>query len=247
MRFKLLWALPLAFAPVAAPQGYEVPQRETLQYSIEWRLITAGKARIEWSPRPEARSGYRVNLHMESVGLVSKLFKVDDTYTALVNTSYCVQSAQSKTHEGSRQRETSITFDAQAHKAWYDERDLAKNVQLARIETDIPACTHDLMGGLYYLRTLNMDVQQSMMVPVSDGKKNVMAKVEAQAREEVKTPAGTFRTIRYELYLFNDVLFRRSGHLYVWLTDDRRRLPVQIRARMQITTGTITLQLEKVE
>jgi len=227
MRSKLLWALPLAFAPVAAPQGYEVPLRETLQYSIEWRLITAGKARIEWSPRPEARSGYRVNLHMESVGLV--------------------QSAQSKTHEGNRQRETSITFDAQAHKAWYDERDLAKNVQLARIETDIPACTHDLMGGLYYLRTLNMDVQQSMMVPVSDGKKNVMAKVEAQAREEVKTPAGTFRTIRYELYLFNDVLFRRSGHLYVWLTDDRRRLPVQIRARMQITTGTITLQLEKVE
>ena len=85
------------------------------------------------------------------------------------------------------------------------------------------------------------------MVPVSDGKKSVTAKVEAQQREDVKTPAGTFHTIRYEIYLFNDVLYKRSGHLNVWLTDDRRKLPVQIRARMQFTTGTITLLLEKYE
>jgi hypothetical protein len=33
----------------------------------------------------------------------------------------------------------------------------------------------------------------------------------------------------------------------VWLTDDRRKLPVQIRVRMQFAIGTITLQLEKHE
>jgi hypothetical protein len=43
------------------------------------------------------------------------------------------------------------------------------------------------------------------------------------------------------------VLYRRPAHLYVWLTDDRRKLPVQIRVRMPITIGTITLQLEKHE
>jgi len=31
-----------------------------------------------------------------------------------------------------------------------------------------------------------------------------MAKVEAQQREDVKTPMGAFKTIRYEIYVFND-------------------------------------------
>ena len=72
-----------------------------------------------------------------------------------------------------------------------------------------------------------------------------MARVEAQEREQIQTKAGAFKTIRYEAYVFNDVLYRRPAHLYVWLTDDARKLPVQIRVKMQFTIGTITLQLEK--
>jgi hypothetical protein len=81
----------------------------------------------------------------------------------------------------------------------------------------------------------------------SDGKKTVSAKVEAQQREQIKVPAGTFQTIRYEAFLFNGLLYRRPGHLYVWLTDDARKLPVRIQVRLQFTIGTITLQLEKEE
>jgi hypothetical protein len=47
--------------------------------------------------------------------------------------------------------------------------------------------------------------------------------------------------------VFNDVLYRRPAHLYIWLTDDRRKLPVRVQVRMQFTIGTITLLLEKVE
>jgi hypothetical protein len=35
--------------------------------------------------------------------------------------------------------------------------------------------------------------------------------------------------------------------MYLWLTDDARKLPVQLRLRMQFLIGTITLQLEKEE
>jgi len=114
-------------------------------------------------------------------------------------------------------------------------------------EIDIPPCVHDVLGGLYLLRTLNLQPGQTTQVAVSDGKKSVMARVEAQQREEVKTPAGSFKTIRYEAFLFNGVLYRRYGSLHVWLTDDARKLPVQIRVRLQFAIGTITLQLEKEE
>jgi hypothetical protein len=247
MPSKLWLLLPLVCAPVAVPQSNNLPSRETLYYNIEWRLISAGKAKVEWVAAPQPRSPSQINFHLESVGLVSKLFKVEDDYSALLNPGFCTQSLQMTTHEGNRLRETKITFDPETKKASYLERDRVKNVVLLTQEIDIPACVHDVVGGLYFLRTLNLEPKQSTEVPVSDGKKSAMVKVEAQQREDVKTPEGAFKTIRYEVYLFNNVIYRRPAHLSVWLTDDRRKLPVQIRVRLQFTIGTITLQLEKHE
>jgi hypothetical protein len=244
MPLKPLLAL-LVIAPLASPQT--LPARETLSYTVEWRLITAGTAKLELTSEQRPRAGAQVHLRLESVGLVSKFFKVEDDYTANLNSALCGQSLQMTTLEGSRQRETKVTFDSASRKASYLERDRAKNAVIAAHEIDIPPCVHDVVGGLYYLRTLNLEPGQSIEAPVSDGKKSVMAKVEAQQREDVKTSAGTFKTIRYEIHVFNDVLYRRSAHLYVWLTDDRRKLPVRVQVRMQFAIGTITLLLEKAE
>jgi hypothetical protein len=237
----------LAFALPAFAQTSSLPYKETLYYDIEWRLITAGRARVDWSAVQRPRDGWRVNMHLESVGLVSKLFKVEDDYSATLSPSLSAQAVQIVAHEGSRQRETSVTYDRESHKATYLERDRVKNAVVLSHEIDIPNTVHDVIGGLYYLRTLNLEPGESAQAPISDGKKCVMARVEAQQREDIKTPAGTFKAVRYEVFLFNNVLYRRPAHLYVWLSEDRRRLPVQIRVRMQFTIGTITLQLAKHE
>jgi hypothetical protein len=232
----------LAGAVLAQSGGTPAP--ETLYYNIEWRLITAGKAKVQWQ---REGPGWQANIHVESAGLVSKLFRVEDDYSANLNDSLCAESSRFLSHEGSRVRETTINFDAAAQKAFYTETDRVKNATIMSKETEIPACVHDVAGGLFFLRTLNLEPGQSATEAVTDGKKSVAAKVEAQAREDVKTPAGVFHTIRYEAYLFNGVLYKRPAHLNFWLTDDARKLPVEIRVRMSITVGTITLLLEKYE
>ena len=243
-RFPLLL---LVCAPLVYSQSSGAPLRETLQYNIDWRLFNAGKAKVVFVTEAGSKPGFQVNLHLESTGIVSKLFKVADDYSSNISSNYCAETLQMTALEGSRQRETKITFDSATHKATYVERDRLKNAVILSKETEIPACVHDVAGGLFYLRTLNLEPGQSTMVPISDGKKSVMAKVEAQAREDVKTPEGVFKTIRYEIYLFDGVLYKRPAHLNVWVSDDRRRLPVQIRVRMTITVGTINLLLEKHE
>jgi hypothetical protein len=78
---------------------------------------------------------------------------------------------------------------------------------------------------------------------MSDGKKLVNAKIEAEGREEVDTPAGRFKTIRYQAHLFDGALFDRKGSLFFWFSDDDRRLPVQFQVRLRFYIGTITLRL----
>src|ERR1035441_5039718 len=48
MRLKLL-LLATACASQGLPQSNSLPQREMLTYGIEWRLVTAGQAKLEWN------------------------------------------------------------------------------------------------------------------------------------------------------------------------------------------------------
>ena len=234
--------LPFQGQPATLVPPGSLPSAETLHYSIEWRLFTAGRAHLAWA---SAGSGYQADLQVESVGLVSKLFKVNDDYSSAMDRGLCAHSSLLKSSEGSRRRETRITFDQERKHASYVERDTAKNTVLATKEIEIPACVSDIIGALYRMRTLDMDLGQARQVPVSDGKKSAMVRVEAQQRDQIKTPAGVFKTVRYEAFLFNNVIYGRSGRVYVWLTEDPRRLPVQIQVRLQLHIGTITLQLER--
>jgi Protein of unknown function (DUF3108) len=224
------------------------PSKEALTYNIEWRLINAGRATIDWGHAAVAgHEGWQARLNLETIGMVSRLYKVDMESVSTVDRDFCAVSTVTSGREGSRRRETSVTFDAEARKAFYHERDLVKNTVLSNQQVTIPPCVHDVLGGMFYLRGIELEPGKSIEIPVSDGKKSVMAKVEAQQREDVKVPDGTFKTVRYEIYLFDNVLYRRPGRLYVWLTDDNRKLPAQIRVRLQIAIGTITLQLAKHE
>ena len=243
-----LLSVPARFPQAAQAQtASPLPAKEVLSYNVTWRLVEAGKAKLIWSESSQAsRPGWQVNLHLESAGLVSKLYRVNDDYTADLNGDFCVHNTHVQAHEGGRQRETTVHFDESTKKASYLERDLIKHSSLS-LETDIPSCVHDVIGGLFFLRTRNSELGRSIEVPVSDGKKSVLAKVEAQQREQIKVPAGTFQTVRYEAFLFNGMLYHRPGHLYVWLTDDARKLPVRIQVRLQFTIGTITFELEKEE
>ncbi len=248
----LLIAAPFGNRPATAQQestpGSDIiPSNEVLQYGIEWRLVPAGTAKLTWTalPRPATSAG-EVRLHMESAGLVSRLFRVDDDYTAAEGQNLCAQNSFLIAHEGSRNRETRVNYNAQTRKADYLEKDLNKNTTTTH-EVDIPACVHDVVGGLMVLRTLSLEPGNTAQIPVSDGKKFVQVKVESQRREEIRTEMGMRKTIRYEVFLFDNVLFKRSGHLHIWLTDDNLRLPVQLQIRMTFTIGTITLKLLKEE
>jgi hypothetical protein len=246
-----LTAASLAFPQAAGPARDAVetvnPNHEEFDYSIEWRLVSAGSAKLSWAT--VARPGAAVNevrLHLESAGLVSRLFRVEDDYTAELGQGLCAQATSLTAHEGNRNKETHVIFDSLARKATWTEKDLVKNVTNNQ-SVEIPGCVHDVLSALMVLRRLRLEPGKTAQIPISDGKKFLQARVESQRREDVKTPLDTFHTIRYEVFLFDNQLYKRPGHMHVWLTDDDRRLPVQLQVRLQFAIGTITFRLTREE
>src|SRR5579864_2165733 len=230
--------LALSIIPSSTPQS--LPSQETLVYNIQWRLIDAGVARLTQEPK-------RAKLHLESAGLVSKLYKLDDNYDLEMEGDLCAVSTTLDAMERSRHRETKVIYDYSKGKASYVERDLIKNSVMKTAEVDISPCTRDIIGALYKLRTLKLEPGQSTQMALSDGKKSVSARIEAQQKEQIQNQAGTFNTTRYEALVFGGVLYTRKAQLLIWISDDASRLPVQIRIRLSFPIGTITLELEKEE
>lgn len=223
------------------------PSAENLLYDVEWRLIYAGSAHLGLMPKPGDPRHWDSQLHVESAGLVSKLYRLEDNYNVAMQDGFCTAATYFNAIEGKRHRETKVVYDHARGKASYVERDLDKNAVVKTAEVEIAPCSIDVVAGLYKLRMDKLEPGQSVSVPMSDGKKSVNVRVEAQAREELKLRAGAFNTIRYEVFLFNGVLYPRKADLFIWLTDDAHRLPVQIRARMGFPIGNITFELVKDE
>jgi hypothetical protein len=233
------WLLLPTIIPVALT-GQDRPL--DLSFLVEWRLIDAGRATLKWTPT-EARGG-KALVGLESQGLVSKLLPIRNEYTTNLDERGCTVSTFLHAREGDRKRETTVAFDRAGKKANYQERDLVKNT-VANRQTEIPACTFDVIGALIELRRLKLEPGTTLNIPVSDGKKFVNARVEVQGRERVKTPAGEFDAIRCEAFLFDGVLYARKARLHIWFTDDATKVPVQIRIAMRFYIGTVTLQLDR--
>ncbi|MGA3185796.1 MAG: DUF3108 domain-containing protein [Bryobacteraceae bacterium] len=233
MRFALLLT-------AYAQQILTTPSTERLSYDIEWRMIHAGTAVVD-AQKTTAR------LKLDSAGMVSTLFKVNDAYGVTYDEPFCATSSTLDAQEGKRHHETHVTFDRTRNRADAVERDVLKNVVLHTYDVAIPNCVHDVLGALISLRSLKLNPGQSAQMAVSDGHHTASVKVEAQDREEIKTATSDDKTIRYETFLLNGVVYSRKGRVFIWVTDDERRLPVQIQLRMSFPVGTVTLHLVKEE
>jgi hypothetical protein len=240
MRYRLAPAWALLIGGLLGG-GLLRAQEEKLTYAAEWRLLRAGEVEL-------TRTGAnQTELSLQTQGLVGKLYSVKDAYRATFDPGWCALTLNLDAREGKRHRLTQVTYDRDRGKASLLERDVHKDAIVTQNELDVPNCVHEVTGALQRLRELRPEPGVTLQLPVSDGKKSVSARVEALSRETIKTNAGEFKTVKYEAFLFSGVLYRRKGRLFVWLSEDERRLPVRIRVQLPFYIGTVTLELEKVE
>lgn len=221
-------------------QGFDFP-RQTLRYEAEYRFWTAGVAtlRIE-------RSGNQEHLAAaaDSTGVVALLFRVQDRFNSYFDAQKLCSSKLTKhTEEGSHWRETSITFDYPRGKSVLEEKNL-KNGQSKRVENDIPGCVTDVASGILYVASLPLEPDATYSFPLNDGGKTVAIHAHVEGKEQIKTPAGTFQTIRVGPQGDYSALKNR-GRVLIWYSDDARHLPIQMQART--LWGTLTVYLASID
>jgi hypothetical protein len=237
----------LAFAAVAYGQqipplpqpkaGFIFPQKQTLTYAVDWRVFSAGTAVLHFEADGDRE---KLTATAETNGAINLVFHVSDRFQSVFDRSKgCTYEFDKQTVEGRRQVNSTLRMDYGQMKSILDEKNMVTGTS-KHVESPIPGCMTDLLTGVFYTASQNLVVGQSFVIPVVDAMHNVAVTMKVEGREEIKTPLGTFKTIRVQPTAAAGVVKNR-GNIWIWYTDDERHLPVQMRARL--FWGTITFRL----
>jgi len=231
------------FPPLTRPDpANHLPVGQTLVYGAEWRVFNAGTATIRLEQTPQA--GGAAESHVigtaDAAGAVALLYHVHDRYESFFNaTSACSKSISKKIEEGLRRVNADIKFDYPRGKAVLDQKNLKKG-DSKHVEEDIPGCVTDVLSAFYYVGGLPLQPGKTFSFPLNDGGKTVTVDVHGEAKEQIKTPAGTFNTIRIQPDIPSGVL-KGKGKIWIWYAEDLR-MPVRLKGHLFWGTVTFTLQ-----
>ncbi len=212
---------------------------EKLVYEISWsNIVNAGIATMEVTEEnsSDAIPVYVLHSQTRSVGLVETFYPVRDSVESTVDAkTFCSDSFVLHESHGGRKRDRDMVFDHETNTVRVTLRGDSKTYP-------VPECVQDALSSLYYVRTReDFTANEPIIVDVHDSDKTWAVEVQTIGKEHVVTPAGAFDTIKVKTYPKYEGVFMNKGEIYIWLTDDIRKIPVLMKSKISIGSIVATL------
>ena len=224
-------------APHPIPLRLPFAPGEKLIYDVRYLGVRTGTAVLAVldAISIDGQEIYPLLSTAQSGDFASVFYPVNDRIESRLNTKGLYsESINVNQHEGKRRRQKHIEFDQVEHKAIQME-----NGQ--RDVFDIPPNVHDSLSALYIFRTEKLTVGSSIFINVHDSGKNWKLEIAVLGKETVTTPIGTFDTIKVQATPRYEGLFFNKGSIFIWVTDDDRKIPVMMKSKIKIGAITTTL------
>ncbi|HSQ91744.1 MAG TPA: DUF3108 domain-containing protein [Nitrospiraceae bacterium] len=211
---------------------------EQLTYEISWLAITAGTAVMAVShagsdgDRPLAK----LITTAQSTSVITKFFPVDNRVESIVDPATLLpEHLIFKRREGKKKEDIEYTF--------HQKQGTVTVVKNGATEIqEMPPGTQDVISCLYYARSeLALLPGSSLTMNVYHDKKNRKLDVRVEEIETVSGPWGEIETARVLVIMPFQGLFLNKGNIRVWFTNDDRRIPVRMKAKVVI--GSIVADL----
>lgn len=225
----------------AQPVSTSLPKYCKAVYSLNWQAFNAGFAIIEdWRDNEHFYVGGKAVTNKFISGLRKGKFRVRDwVYTVGDVDGLYPHFFEQHIEEGTYRKERWTLYD---HK---DEWLYKMNGDKLEEDTLKPF-NQNYMSLLYNLRSSDLKQGDTLSFPTYVHGKNWDIKVVVHGREEVRVPAGKFKTIKVQPILVGDGQgFNKKDEMFIWFTDDERKLFIKGKAKARI--GNIYAKLEHYE
>lgn len=235
----LIAAAATAQAPVhtdstgpGAASGWPFRVGERMTFDAKFGWLPVGRAEVVLEARDTVR-GHEALRSRFSVNGGPSWFGVHDNYTSWFDPETLISYRYHQDiHEGRYKRNT-------VYQIFPSQGIFVKNDKDTSVTVLSPL---DDQSFIYFIRTLPLTVGQHY-----EWNRYFMADknpviVDVERREEVEVPAGKFMCVVLRPTIKTSAMFSEGGHAEIWVSDDSRRLIVQMKSGLKI--GSVNLYLK---
>jgi hypothetical protein len=213
-------------------------QQEKLTYLVSMHGFPIGSAELEASQESGATT---ISLRMRSNAAISSFYPVDDLIeTQHIDGRFIMTKIRQQ--EGTFKSDEMFTINlAKKRVAWVDF--LQSRSQKLNLPVDDAL---DTLSGIYYLRNRQLEVGKTQVLHIYDSESYADVPVEILRKEEIRLPnLDKVSTLVIRPQQKTAGIFRRTGDLLIWMTDDAYKVPVRIETT--ISLGKVTAELISAE
>ena len=183
-----------------------------------------------------------------STGKLTKLFRFSflQQYTSTVDLNgFRILKTTKHDVQKERVRDSEAIFDYGQKRVTFVETD-PKNVNRPprRIASEIGDTMNDMISGIYALRLMELKVGDRFVLKVSDSGLIFDVPVSITARQQISSILGKVWCLKVEPDLFGPgrLIETQKGSMAIWMTDDRRHIPV--RTTINASIGKVEIKLK---
>jgi hypothetical protein len=212
---------------------------EQITYTLKYGLFNAAQAVIKvenTALKFDGKPALHIDADAKTLGTFNLLFKVRNEYDSYINPQTLLPYYYSEDRkESSYKHSDRVTFDREA------------NVITAnKGKYPFKGNVFDFLSCYYYAR--NIDVSKlkigdklDLRYFLEDGVHSL--NITYLGKETVKCGIGTFNCLKFNPEIIPGRIFRKNSKLYLWITDDKNRIP--IKAHVELVVGSLVMDLSQ--
>ena len=223
---------------------------EKLVYSISYFGVSAGKLTLQTLPfkKIAKRKVYHIRANAISSSVFSLFYRLNDVIESFMDyDGYFSHRFHVVLDETKQTRDSLELNDSEKKQTYYWNRWHHKTNGYTETKefSPIESFSQDSVSALYYVRTLPLPNGTVVTFPVVSEGKSWDAVCTVLRREKIDTPMGNIQAIVIRPEMKYQGILKKSGDSSLWLTDDDRRIPIRLEAKVRI--GTVVGNLIEAE
>lgn len=238
-----IFGLVLALSGAAfARTGPAMPFRvgEKLTYQMFWGPFVVGRATLEVAgvEKVDDYNCYHLIAKAKTSGLAEWLFPVNSTAESWLDCDglFTRQYRQNRS-EGKHHANDETHYDYE-HK----ETVTTNHIKGRERRSPLNQPVQDVVSSLYFVRAqkLMLDAEQSFTVNAANT--NYVVTIRPDQRKEVWVrPVGNIQALRIEPSPTLKIVSSNKGRMWLWVSDDERRLPLLLNSELKIGNAKLVL------
>lgn len=209
---------------------------EKLTYNVSFTGITAGQASLEVVNDTVLNNNHQLHIRFNARTTfpVSSIYTINDQVDTWLDSKYLYTKKLTKNiREGNYKNDSYTIID-------YDQSIAITNGDTVIIDQFL----RDPYSLFYFLRTIPLIIDETIDFTAFDGKKITPFQVITKTKETINTMAGTFPCLVVKPFREGTTLLKNKGDMMIWFSDDKIRLPIQIRIKLKY--GSMLLKIKDI-